>query len=318
MLWGHFRTGRAKVQKGRHHMGCNHRLHQGGGGVSSDPGGWAGRGAPPPLDLLPPRVTPSPVPQIRPGYRISRSVCLCSWWRQASRGSLSLSSRPVRPLDDPLHPFAPKAVAIRREMMWAAMGERGPCLAVATNTSVQRISQGKQAVPVSRGGRSGTGERRAGTGGKVAAAHLGQLCRESGRPRVETGGRGLGLGLGGGLRLREPGPGHRGASGPAAQMPLTTREDSERVASGGSHGAEGSPAREGKGQPPACPRPWEGRCAGGHPAPDAPSPSRGTGDYSSDAGKRRAEPGMLARQSGKPAQPAPPPPRPPPPQDHVP
>lgn len=130
--------------------------------MSSDPGGWAGRGAPPPLDLLPPRVTLSPVPQTWPGYRISRSVCLCSWWRQASRGSLSLSSRLVRPLDDPLHPFAPKAVAIKREMVWAAMRERGPCLAVATNTSVQRISQGKQAVPVSRGGRSGTGERRAG------------------------------------------------------------------------------------------------------------------------------------------------------------
>lgn len=112
----------------------------------------------------------------------------------------------------------------------------------------------------------------------------------------------------GGLRLSGPCPGHRGASGPAAQMLLSPA----RRAPGGlqrEQDAKGSPAREGEGQPPVCPRHWEGRCVGGHPAPDAPSLSRGTRDYSSDAGKRRAEPGMLARQSGKPA---------PPPQDHVP
>lgn len=176
-------------------------------------------------------------------------------------------------------------------------GRKGLCLLVATNTSVLRICERKQAVPVSCWGRSGTGERQEGTRGKVAA-HLRQLCRESGRPRLDTG--------------RPPPPrttsGHRGASGPVVQMPLSP----ERRAPGGLQREQprgGQPRAGGQGTAACVSAALGGRCAGGYPAPDAPSPSRGTSDYSNDAEKPRAEPGMLARQSGKPAQQ---------PQDHVP
>lgn len=60
----------------------------------------------------------------------------------------------------------PKTVAVKGKAVWVVMEGKGLCLVVATNTSVQRICERKQAVPVSRGGRSGTEERRAGTEAK--------------------------------------------------------------------------------------------------------------------------------------------------------
>lgn len=110
-------------------------------------------------------------------------------------------------------------------------------------------------------------------GGDRRKSGRGQLCRESGRPRVEMGRP----------PYPQPAPGHRGP--PVLQPGCCCHLRGEhRVASSRNNDAEGSPAQEGKGQPPVCPRPGKGRCARGHPAPDAPSPSGGTRDYSGDAG----------------------------------
>lgn len=127
-----------------------------------------GGGAPRPLQNRSHPGLPSPAPQTWPGNRISSSLHVLVETGQQGTPSC-LSSRPV-PRDDH-HPFPPKGSGLQGRgggAVWLMIGKRGLCLVVATNTSVQRIYEWKQAVPVSHGGRSGTEERRAGTGGKVA------------------------------------------------------------------------------------------------------------------------------------------------------
>lgn len=110
----------------------------------------------------------SPPQLLGSGLVIGLALPSLCWWRQASRGPPHVSPLALSPRMITTH-SRPKAVATKRRAVWSAIRKRGLCLEVATNTSVQRICERKQAVPVSHGGRSGTEERRAGTGGKVAA-----------------------------------------------------------------------------------------------------------------------------------------------------
>lgn len=98
--------------------------------------------------------SPSPVPQTWPGYRmsISLSPSLAALGDRPAGDPSNLPSLLI-PLDDHAH-SRPKAVAINGETMWEATGGKGLCLVTTINTSVQRICERKQAVPVSRGGRS--------------------------------------------------------------------------------------------------------------------------------------------------------------------
>lgn len=85
-----------------------------------DPGSWAGRGAPPSPDLLP---QASPLPQfLRLGLVTGLgglSVQLVKTGQQGTPKSLLSPS-----LRNNYHPFAPKAMAIKREMVWATVGGR--------------------------------------------------------------------------------------------------------------------------------------------------------------------------------------------------